>query len=44
VSGQLGINPSTLKLVKGGIEEEAKQAMENLNQILAAAKTTFKVK
>lgn len=36
-SGQLGISPITGSIVEGGIEEETKQALENLNMILQAA-------
>jgi len=36
LSGQLGIVPATLKLVDGGIREEARQTMENIRTILEA--------
>lgn len=36
LSGQLGIVPGTLMLVKSGIEAEAKQTMQNINTILKA--------
>jgi len=36
LSGQLGLEPGTLKLVPGGIEAEAKQTMENIGTTLAA--------
>jgi reactive intermediate/imine deaminase len=36
LSGQLGITPGTLTLVPGGIEGEARQAMENIRTTLAA--------
>ncbi|MEA1964498.1 MAG: RidA family protein [Candidatus Aerophobetes bacterium] len=35
-SGQLGISPSTGKMVEGGIESETRQALENLKAILEA--------
>lgn len=37
VSGQVGINPAVGKMVEGGIEEQAKQVLENVKAILAAA-------
>jgi 2-iminobutanoate/2-iminopropanoate deaminase len=37
VSGQLGVNPETGRLVGDDIAEQAKQAMENLVAILRAA-------
>ncbi len=40
-SGQLGIDPATGELVAGGIEPEARQAMENLKAVLAAAGTSL---
>ena len=36
LSGQIGIVPGTLKLVPGGIREEARQAMENIKASLDA--------
>ena len=36
VSGQLGIDPKTGKLVEGGIESQTQQALENVKFILAA--------
>lgn len=39
-SGQIGIDPKTGELKKG-IEEQTKQVMENLKQILKAAGTDF---
>lgn len=36
VSGQLGIDPRTKKLVDGGIEAQARRALENIAAILAA--------
>lgn len=41
VSGQLGLNPETGILVEGGIEEQTKQALENLCAVLEAAHTTL---
>ena len=36
VSGQIGLNPSTRKLVEGGMEAEATQILENIRVILSA--------
>jgi len=36
LSGQIGIEPGTLKLVPGGLKEEAKQAMDNIRTTLEA--------
>jgi 2-iminobutanoate/2-iminopropanoate deaminase len=41
ISGQIGLNPSTMELVKGGIEKEAEQVMENLKSVLKAADLDF---
>lgn len=40
-SGQLGLCPATGKLAEGGIEAQAKQALENLGAVLAEAGMTF---
>lgn len=36
LSGQIGIVPGTMKLAEGGIEQEAKQTMENIKVTLEA--------
>ena len=36
LSGQVGIEPHTLKLVPGGIRAEARQALDNVRAVLAA--------
>jgi 2-iminobutanoate/2-iminopropanoate deaminase len=36
LSGQIGIEPGTLKLVPGGLKAEAKQTMENIKTTLEA--------
>jgi len=36
LSGQLGVAPGTLRLVDGGIREEARQTLENIRSALAA--------
>ena len=40
-AGQVAIDPATGKLVEGGIQEQTRQVMENLNAILTAARTDF---
>lgn len=35
MSGQLGVNPATFKLVEGGIEAETRQIFSNMQRILA---------
>lgn len=37
LSGQLGRDPATAKLVPGGIEAETRQALKNLGEVLKAA-------
>ncbi|HPE76988.1 MAG TPA: RidA family protein [Draconibacterium sp.] len=37
VSGQVPLNPATMKLAEGGIKEQTKQVMENIGAILKAA-------
>jgi 2-iminobutanoate/2-iminopropanoate deaminase len=37
ISGQLGRDPATAKLVPGGIEPETRQALKNLGEVLKAA-------
>lgn len=36
-SGQIGVDPATTNLVAGGVTEEAKQVLKNLEQVLIAA-------
>ena len=40
-SGQIALDPSTGKLVEGGIAEQTRQVMENLRAVLEAAGTDF---
>lgn len=40
-SGQIALNPATMELVLGSIEDETKQVMENLKAVLEAAGLTF---
>ncbi|MCG3108259.1 RutC family protein [Metallosphaera sp. J1] len=41
VSGQIPLDPKTNELVKGGIEEQTRQVMENLKGILSSAGMTL---
>ena len=40
-SGQIPLDPGTGELVAGGFEAQARQVLENLRQVLAAAGCTF---
>ena len=40
-SGQIGIDPSSGRLVEGGIEHETRCVMENLREVLSAADLHF---
>lgn len=42
ISGQIGLDPSTMKLVNGGIESETKQALDNMEAILHRAGVSWK--
>jgi 2-iminobutanoate/2-iminopropanoate deaminase len=42
VTGQLAEDPETGKVVKGSIDEQTRQVMENLQRVLAHAGTSFK--
>ena len=37
VSGQIGLAPTTGELVDGGVEEQSRQALTNVKNVLAAA-------
>ncbi len=41
ISGQVPINPETGKIVEGGIKEQTRQVMKNIEAILKAAGYTF---
>ncbi len=41
LSGQLAIDPSTSKLVDGGIKEQTEQVLKNIQAILTSAGYTF---
>ena len=36
-AGQLGLDPATMELVAGGVEEQTRQALTNLSNVLEAA-------
>ena len=36
-AGQIGLNPATLELVEGGIEEQTRQVLTNLKNVLESA-------
>ena len=42
ISGQVGIDPDTGKLVEGGLEAQASQVFKNLAAVLAAAGINFR--
>jgi 2-iminobutanoate/2-iminopropanoate deaminase len=41
ISGQIAIDPATNQLISGGIKEEAKQVMNNLEAVLKTADFSF---
>ena len=41
ISGQIALDPKTMKLINDSIKEETIQVMENLNNILSEAKMSF---
>ena len=41
ISGQIPINPTSGKIVEGGIEEQTEQVMKNIDAILSAAGYSF---
>jgi 2-iminobutanoate/2-iminopropanoate deaminase len=41
ISGQVPIDPTTSKLIEGGIEEQTEQVMKNIGNILSAAGYSF---
>lgn len=42
ISGQLGLDAQTGSLVPGGVEAEAKKALDNMGHILEAAGISYK--
>jgi len=41
ISGQIGIDPATSKIVEGGIREQTEQVMKNISAILKEAGYSF---
>jgi 2-iminobutanoate/2-iminopropanoate deaminase len=41
ISGQLGLDPATKKMVEGGVASEAERALKNIGAIVEAAGGTF---
>ena len=41
VSGQIPLEPGSMKLIEGSLEDETTRVMENLKAVLEAAKMTF---
>jgi 2-iminobutanoate/2-iminopropanoate deaminase len=41
ISGQIAIDPASNQLISGGIKDEAKQVMNNLEEVLKTAGFTF---
>ena len=41
VSGQIPLEPSSMKLIEGSLEDETTRVMKNLKAVLEAAKMTF---
>jgi 2-iminobutanoate/2-iminopropanoate deaminase len=41
ISGQIGVDPATGKIVEGGIKEQTDQVMKNIGAILKAAGCTY---
>ena len=42
ISGQLGLDANTMTLVAGGVQAEARQALQNMGAILEAAGVSYK--
>jgi 2-iminobutanoate/2-iminopropanoate deaminase len=42
ISGQIGIDPKTAKMVRGGVAEQTQQVMHNLRAVLEAAGGTLR--
>ncbi|MCB0101264.1 MAG: RidA family protein [Anaerolineales bacterium] len=40
-AGQVGLDPATMELVPGGIEEQTRQVLANLKNVLDASGTNF---
>ena len=40
-SGQIALNPQTMEIVEGGVQEQTKQVMENLKAVLEEAGSSY---
>ena len=40
-SGQIALDPTTMEIVNGGVQEQTKQVMENLKAVLEEASSSF---
>ena len=40
-SGQIALDPKTMEIVNGGVQEQTKQVMENLKAVLEEASSSF---
>lgn len=40
-SGQIALDAESMEIIDGGVEEQARRVMENLNEVLLAAGTNF---
>jgi 2-iminobutanoate/2-iminopropanoate deaminase len=40
-SGQIPLDAESMEIIKGGVKEQTRQVMENLNEVLLAAGTNF---
>jgi len=41
LSGQIGLDPKTGRMVQGGVEAETRQVLDNLGAVLAAAECSY---
>lgn len=41
ISGQVPLNPATMKVIDGGIKEQTEQVMKNISEVLAEAGFSF---
>lgn len=40
-SGQIPLDADTMEIIEGGVEEQTRRVMENLNEVLLAAESNF---
>lgn len=40
-SGQIALNAETMEIIEGGVEQQTRQVMENLNEVLVEASSGF---